>query len=93
LIGNHGILILDEPTSKLDAENTELLIKHLEQSANRLTMIITHNLSLIRNADNILVLKAGKLENQGDYAKLMQDQAGTFYQLYTKQSSGYNDDC
>jgi ABC-type multidrug transport system fused ATPase/permease subunit len=66
------ILILDEPTAALDAE-TELRV--LERLAawgrGRLIFLITHRLSTIRRADQILMLQGGRIAESGTHAELM----------------------
>jgi ABC-type multidrug transport system fused ATPase/permease subunit len=66
------ILILDEPTAALDAE-TELRV--LERLAGwgkgRLIFLITHRISTIRRADQILVLSQGRIVESGDHAELL----------------------
>jgi ATP-binding cassette subfamily B protein len=66
------ILILDEATSSVDTE-TELLIQQaLERlMVGRTTVVIAHRLSTIRNADNIVVLQDGRIEDQGTHSELM----------------------
>lgn len=81
------ILILDEPTSSLDKENRESVLKALRTiSEGRTTFMITHELSEIEHADLILYLDDGRivesgthrqlLEGNGDYARLIRHQLG-----------------
>ncbi len=64
-------LILDEATSNLDNESEKIVQKSLEKlMENRTTLVIAHRLSTIQNADNIIVMKQGKILETGTYAHL-----------------------
>jgi ATP-binding cassette subfamily B protein len=66
------ILLLDEATSALDSHTEREIQDALDQVAeNRTTLVIAHRLSTIVKADNILVLDAGCLIEQGTHAELM----------------------
>ncbi len=79
------ILILDEPTSSVDAETEALIMEGLEQlMAGHTTFIIAHRLSTIRRADVILVVRGGHIIEQGSFAELMRRQ-GPFAALYRTQ--------
>ena len=66
------LLVLDEATSSVDTR-TELLIQQAmaELRRDRTSFIIAHRLSTIRDADNIVVLEAGRIVEQGNHAQLM----------------------
>jgi subfamily B ATP-binding cassette protein MsbA len=65
-------LILDEATSNLDNESEKIVQIALEElMENRTTLIIAHRLSTIRNADEILVLKEGRILERGNYDTLL----------------------
>ena len=81
------ILILDEPTSSVDAETETLIMEGLEQlTAGRTTFIIAHRLSTVRRADMILVIRGGQLVEQGSFTELMR-RPGPFAALYQTQFS------
>lgn len=81
------ILILDEPTSSVDAETEALIMEGLEQlMGGRTTFIIAHRLSTVRNADVILVVRGGHIAEQGSFAELLRQQ-GHFASLYKTQFS------
>ena len=86
LLKNAPILIMDEPTSALDAE-TESLIMAAVQTAmhGRTTIVIAHRLSTIQNADHILVLRDGRLVEQGSFSELLSHD-GFFSYLYNLQT-------
>ena len=76
-----SILILDEATSSLDAENEALVQKALENvMMNRTILIIAHRLSTIKNADNIICMKDGEVVEQGTHATLM-SRRGVYFNL------------
>ncbi|TFG70614.1 MAG: ATP-binding cassette domain-containing protein, partial [Anaerolineales bacterium] len=66
------ILILDDSTSAIDSATEDRIQKAMHRiSKERTTFIITHRLSQIRWADRILVLRQGKLVDQGKHEDLM----------------------
>ena len=69
---NSPILILDEATSHLDAENEALIHASLEElMAGRSTLVIAHRLSTVRAADKIVVLDEGRVAEQGEHEGLL----------------------
>jgi subfamily B ATP-binding cassette protein MsbA len=82
LIRNSPILILDEPTAALDTESEEFVMKALEVLMKGRTVItIAHRLSTIRDADKIIVLKGGFIEEEGTHDELIV-RHGTYSELY-----------
>jgi ABC-type multidrug transport system fused ATPase/permease subunit len=66
------ILILDEPTSSLDAISEEIVFAALKRlRAGRTTIVIAHRLSTVRDADRILVLDGGRIAAQGRHDELL----------------------
>ena len=85
LLKDAPILILDEPTSALDNKTETLILEALERlMLNRTTFIIAHRLSTIRNADWIVVLKNGRIVEQGTQAELIKAK-NEFWQYHTLQ--------
>jgi ATP-binding cassette, subfamily B, bacterial len=81
------VLILDEPTSSVDAETEALIMQGFEElMVGRTTFIIAHRLSTIRKADVILVVRGGQIVEQGSFTELMRQQ-GAFAALYQTQFS------
>lgn len=85
VLKNPRILILDEATSALDTESERLVQEALERlMKNRTTFIIAHRLSTIINADRILVLNDGRIQESGTHGALM-EQNGLYSKLYEMQ--------
>ncbi len=85
-IRNTPILILDEPTTGLDAESAGQVMHALHKlMAGKTTLIISHELNLIRDADKIIVLKAGEIEQMGTHAELIKA-GGLYADLYKMQT-------
>jgi len=79
------ILILDEPTSALDAHLEKKIKKSIEElTKNRTALIIAHRLSTIKNVDRIIVLKKGKIVEEGKHDELIKKR-GEYYRLYKTQ--------
>jgi ABC-type multidrug transport system fused ATPase/permease subunit len=73
ILKNPTILILDEATSALDSESERLVQDALDKlMKGRTSIVIAHRLSTIRNADQILVLQSGKVEESGTHQSLME---------------------
>jgi ATP-binding cassette, subfamily B, bacterial len=72
LLKNAPVLILDEPTSALDADTEASLLEALDRlMAGRTTLIIAHRLSTIRKADQILVMRDGRIVEHGNHQQLL----------------------
>jgi ATP-binding cassette subfamily B protein/subfamily B ATP-binding cassette protein MsbA len=85
ILRNSPILILDEPTSSVDAETETFILEGLEQlTSGRTTFIIAHRLSTVRKADRIVVLGNGEIIEQGPFNELVRAQ-GPFAALYNSQ--------
>jgi len=83
------ILIFDEATSSLDTESETHVHDHLKQTLNgKTTIIISHRLSTIMNADRILVLYQGEIAEQGNHQELF-GKKGMYYHLLQKQLSEF----
>ncbi|MBT8354310.1 MAG: ATP-binding cassette domain-containing protein [Desulfofustis sp.] len=85
LLKNAPILILDEATSALDTESEREVQSALENlMKNRTTLVIAHRLSTIKNADRIIVVKDGRIVEDGTHGELLALH-GDYEQLYTMQ--------
>src|SRR5207247_10833393 len=72
IIKNAPIIVLDEPTSSLDAISEEIVFAALRRlRSGRPTIVIAHRLSTVRDADRILVLDGGKIAAQGRHEELL----------------------
>lgn len=80
-----SVLVLDEATSNIDTETEELIQQGLMQVLkNRTSLIIAHRLSTIRDADRIIVMKHGKIVEEGSHDRLLEID-GIYAQLYHRQ--------
>ncbi len=78
-------LMLDEATSSLDAENERRITENLElRFAGRTRIVIAHRLSTVRNADQIVVLRHGRVAERGTHAELVALR-GYYYELIRNQ--------
>jgi ATP-binding cassette subfamily B protein len=85
LLMDPRILILDDSTASVDSETERLIRQALQRLIHgRTTFIITHRVSLIQNADLVLVLQDGKLVEQGKHADLIQED-GVYKRVYEAQ--------
>ena len=85
ILKNPKILILDEATSALDTESEKLVQEALERlMKGRTAFVIAHRLSTIKNADRIVVLKQGRIEEFGTHEQLL-NQDGLYSHLYSVQ--------
>ena len=74
LLTRPEILILDEATSSLDPESERIVRENLAQIAkNRTVIIVSHRLSMLKDADSIIVLERGELVGSGTHEHLLQD--------------------
>lgn len=76
---NPQYVFFDEATSALDAENEKIIHDNLQQFfKGKTVLIIAHRLSTVKNADQIIVLKNGKVTEIGNHQQLVQDKADYF---------------
>lgn len=86
LLSNAHILVLDEPTAALDVEAELEVMKALDQLViGRTVLMISHRLSTLGKVDEIIVLKEGRIAEQGTYKDLKSRPNGVFADLLGKQ--------
>ncbi|KAF4949509.1 hypothetical protein FSARC_13446 [Fusarium sarcochroum] len=92
LIRDPEILVLDEATAALDSASEKRIQLAVERAAaeKRTIISIAHRLSTIRNADNIVVMQAGRVVEQGTYGELMAREDGEFAHMAKLQTLGNN---
>ena len=89
ILANKKILVLDEATSSLDSETEHEIQKSLKELLEgRTSIIIAHRLSTIMNADRIIVLKNGKIIQEGKHYQLL-SKPGEYRKLWNLQKGGY----
>jgi ATP-binding cassette subfamily B protein len=86
------LLILDEPSSGLDAEAEHAIHQRLlAMRGGSTSLLISHRLGSVRDADRIFVLSGGQIVEQGTHQELMK-LAGEYHRLFGLQASGYQDE-
>lgn len=87
LLKNPPILILDEATSALDSRTEAEIQATLERiSERRTTITIAHRLSTVVNADQIIVLEAGRVAEQGTHSELLR-MNGLYADMWSRQQN------
>jgi len=87
-----SVLVLDEPTTHLDAESESKIVQDLAtNNQDQITFLISHRLSVARIADQIILLDGGKCVEAGSHQELM-GESGVYARLFMLQSRGYDID-
>ncbi len=85
-----SVMVLDEPTSSIDAEAEAKIFETLEKLTKDKTVImISHRFSTVRNADKICVIKDGSLHEYGTHEELLALKKGEYARLFKLQAEGY----
>lgn len=83
------VLILDEPTSAIDAEAEYSIFENLNKEyKDKSLLLISHRFSTVRNAGRIIILENGKIAEEGTHDKLM-SKDGEYSKLFKLQAKGY----
>jgi ATP-binding cassette, subfamily B, multidrug efflux pump len=86
IIKNPPILILDDAFSSVDVETEEEILRELKHfMSGRTTLLISHRISTVRDADQIIYLRAGEIIEQGSHDELLA-RRGAYFDLYRRQS-------
>ena len=87
MLKNAPLIILDEATASLDADNEQAIQKALsELCRGKTTLVIAHRLKTVRNADQIFVIDNGEIKERGTHAELFAQQ-GLYYRMIHAQPS------
>ena len=87
--GKFGLLILDEPSSALDPISEYKMNELILGEANKTTTImIAHRLSTVRDADKIVLVENGTIQEYGTHDELI-ELKGRYYEMFTKQAENY----
>ena len=87
IVRKPAILIFDDCLSAVDTETEEAILSNLKRIMNgKTTIIVSHRISSIQHADEIIVLEAGSIIERGNHRELI-DKNGSYYELYNKQLS------
>ena len=85
ILADPRIFVLDEATSSIDAETEQLIQEAITTVLKgRTSLVVAHRLSTIRNADRILVIRGGKIQESGTHEELLQ-LGGYYHDLYEHQ--------
>jgi len=88
-VKNTPVIILDEPTSAIDAKSeTEIFDRLNRETKNKTLLFISHRFSTIKDAERIIVLDKGKIIEDGNHLELMQNDQ-KYAKLYTMQAVRY----
>ena len=89
LLQSKDLLVLDEPTSMIDAKGEQTIFNNVYQLHDQqTTLIISHRLSSVRRADKIIVLAKGEIVESGTHKQLMA-QTGLYQNMFEIQAKGY----
>ena len=89
LRGQRDLLVLDEPSSGLDAEAESRIHQEIRRyRRGRTSVLVSHRLNTVRDADRIVVLAGGRVAEHGDHDELMTAD-GTYARLFRLQAAGY----
>lgn len=89
LLRNGDIMILDEPTSAIDAKAEYSIFNNIyKYHAAKTTLIVSHRFSTVRKAEKIIVMEHGKIIEYGSHQELM-DHKGLYKEMFETQAEGY----
>jgi ATP-binding cassette, subfamily B, bacterial len=89
LLRQGDVLLLDEPTSAIDAKAEYQIFNNIYKAqTNRTTLIVSHRFSTVRKAEKIIVLEAGKITEYGSHEELIK-YGGLYKEMFEAQAEGY----
>ena len=92
LLRNPKILILDDCLSAVDTETENRILERLqEKSSDQTTVIVSHRISTIRNAEKIIVIDQGEMIEEGSHESLLKNK-GFYFDMYQQQLSEESND-
>ena len=84
-----NVIVLDEPTSAMDAEAEAKIFDHFRQiTEDQMAILISHRFSTVRMADQIVVLENGQIQERGTHKELLEAD-GEYARLFKLQAAGY----
>lgn len=87
LIRNSPFLILDDSLSAVDSETEAAIVERLKTNSDRTTILISHRISNLKWADQVLVLRNGEVETLGDPKQVLS--TSSTFQLMSKIQEGH----
>jgi ATP-binding cassette subfamily B protein len=89
LLSNGDIMILDEPTSAIDAKAEYTIFNNIYKShAGKTTLTVSHRFSTVRKADKIIVMEQGRITEYGSHEELL-EHGGLYREMFEAQAEGY----
>ena len=89
LLRQGDMLILDEPTSAIDAKAEYMIFNNIYKShGQKTTLIVSHRFSTVRKADKIIVMESGKITEYGSHEELLKH-GGLYKEMFEAQAEGY----
>ena len=86
LLRNSPVLILDDALASVDNKTASAIIKSIREFQNRTVLLISHQLSAAASCDRVMVLKEGRLVQQGTHYELIKEE-GTYKQLWEREQA------